>query len=226
VRRIGGAPVQVGVVLPRHHEHLVGHRAPERADDYDAIVGVDHPLGRVLLRLDRGAQEARPDEACEAGLLLGELAGDERHAEQLAVRVLQGGSGLAARVHDGLGVAEVGLRRVLLQAVPQRRHDELDLLLAELPQGGVVLGGEDEDLVDAAGGGLGEDRTPVGHDEGLVAFEGGVQVGHDPDEPAAGRTVGLERGRRVLLVAGTEGAGPPERIGQPRRAPHERVGPL
>ena len=63
----------------------------------------------VLFGLDGGAQEARTDEAGEAGLLLGQLAGDERHAEELPVRVLQGGAGLAARVDDGLGVAEVGL---------------------------------------------------------------------------------------------------------------------
>ena len=213
-------------MLPGHDEHLVGHGAPERADHDDPVVGVDHPLGRVLLRLDGRAQEARADEAGEAGLLLGELAGDEGHAEQLPVRVLERGSRLAAGVHDGLGVAEVGLRGVLLEAVAQRRHDQLDLLLAELPQGGVVLGGEDEDLVDAAGGGLGEDRAPVGHDEGLVALEGRVEVGHDPDEPAAGRAVGLEGGRRVLLVAGAERAGAIEGLGHPGGAGHERVGPL
>ena len=142
------------------------------------------------------------------------------------MRVLERGARLAAGVHDGLGVAQVGLRGVLLQAVAQRRHDELDLLLAQLPQGGVVLGGEDEDLVDAAGGGLGEDRAPVGHDERLVALEGRVEVGHDPDQPATGRPVGLEGRRRVLLVAGAERAGAIEGLGHPGRPGHEGVGPL
>ena len=142
------------------------------------------------------------------------------------MRVLQRGPRLAAGIHDGLGVPQVGLRGVLLQAVPQRRHHELDLLLAELAQGGVVLGGEDEDLVDPAGGCLGEDRAPVGHHERLVTLEGRVEVGHDPDEPAPGRAVGLEGRRRVLLVAGAERAGAIERLGHPGGAGHERVGPL
>ena len=192
---LGRAAVEMRVVLPGHDQHFVGDGAPEGADHHDPVVGVDHPFGRVLLRLDGGAQEAGPDEPGEAGLLLGQLAGDEGHAEQLAVRVLERGPRLAAGVHDGLGVAEVGLRGVLLEAVAQRRHHQLDLLLAQLPQGGVVLGGEDEDLVDAAGGGLREDRAAVGHHEGLVTLEGRVEVRHDPDQPAAGRAVGLEGGR-------------------------------
>ena len=205
---LGGAAVQMGVVLPGHHEHLVGDGAPERADHDHTVVGVDHPLAGVLLRLDGGAQEARPDETGEASLLLGELPRDEGHAEQLAVGVLERGAGLTSRVDDGLGVAEVGLRGVLLEAVPQGRHHELDLLLAEHAQRGVVLGGEDQDLVDAAGRRLGEDRAPVGDDEGLVALEGRVEVGHHPDEPATARAVGLEGGWRVLLVArGRRGRG-------------------
>ena len=80
--------------------------------------------------------------------------------------------------------------------------------------------------MDAARGGLGEDGPAVGHHEGLVTLEGRVEVGHDPDEPAAGRAVGLEGGRRVLLVAGAERAGAVERVGLPGGAGHERVGPL
>jgi hypothetical protein len=177
------ALVQVGEVLAGNDQHFVGHGTPERADHHDALVGVDDPLPRVLLRLDGGAQEARPDEAGEARLLLGQLTRDERHAEQLAVRVLQGRAGLASRVHDGLGVAEVGSLGVLLEAIAQRRHHQARLLLAQHPPRGVVLGGEDEDLVDAPGGGLGEHGTAVGHDEGLVSLEGRVQVGHHPHQP-------------------------------------------
>ena len=218
--------MEMRVVLPGHDEHFVGDGTPERADDHDPVVGVDHPFGRVLFCFDRRAQEARTDEPREARLLLGELPRNERHAEQLAVRVLEGGSCLPAGIHNGLGVAEVGLRGVLLEAVAQGRHHQLDLLLAELAEGGVVLGGEDEDLVDAAGGGLREDRAPVGDDERLVALEGRVEVGHDPDQPAAGGTVGLQGGRRVLLVAGAERAGALERLGHLGGAGHERVGPL
>ena len=142
------------------------------------------------------------------------------------MRVLERRAGLAARVDDGLGVAQVGLGGVLLEPVAQRGHDELDLLLAQLAQGGVVLGGEDQDLVDAAGRGLGEDGAPVGDHEGLVALEGGVEVGHHPHEPPPRRPVGLERRRRVLLVAGAERARPAECVSRLGRASDEGVGPL
>ena len=71
-----------------------------------------------------------------------------------------------------------------------------------------VLGGEDEDLVDAAGRGLGVDGAAVLDHEGVVAGEGGVEVGDDPDEPGALGAVGLEGGGGRPLVAGAEGTGP------------------
>ncbi len=150
---------------------------------------------------------------------------DEGHPQQLPVRVLERRPRLAARVDDGLGVAEVRLGGVLLDAVAERRHDQLDLLPAELAQGEVVLGREDQDLVDAAGRGLGEDGAAVGHHEGLVTLEGGVEVGDDPHEPAARRTVGLERRRGLLLVARAKGAGAVQGVGH-EGAGHEGVGPL
>ena len=52
-------------------------------------------------------------------------------------------------------------------------------------QRGVVVGGEDQHLVDPAGRGLGEDRAQVGDDHRGVAVEGRVQVGDDPDQPLA-----------------------------------------
>jgi hypothetical protein len=96
---------------------------------------------------------------------------------------------------------------VLLETVAQGRHDQARLLLGEHGPGGIVLGGKDEDLVDAAGAGLGEDRAAVGHDEGLVTLEGGIQIGHHPDQPVPGGAVGLEGRRGGLLVAGTERTG-------------------
>jgi len=86
---LGRALVQMGEVLAGDDQHFVGHGTPEWTDDHDTIVGVDHPLAGVLLCLDRGAQQAGPDEAGEPGLLLGQLARNERHAQQLAVRMLQ-----------------------------------------------------------------------------------------------------------------------------------------
>jgi len=132
--------MEMRVVFAGHDEHFVGDGTPERADDDDSVIGVDHPFGRVLFCFDRRAQEARTDEPREARLLLGELPRNERHAEQLTVRVLEGGARLPAGIHNGLGVAEVGLRGVLLEAVAQGRHHELDLLLAELSESCVVLG--------------------------------------------------------------------------------------
>ena len=67
-----------------------------------------------------------------------------------------------------------------------------------------MVGGEDQDFVDPSGGGLGEDRAPVGDHEGLVAFERRIEVGHDPDPPAPFGAVGFQCGRGGLLVPGAE----------------------
>ena len=79
-----------------------------------------------------------------------------------------------------------------------------------------MLGREDEDLVDAAGGGLGEDGPAVGHHEGLVTLEGRVEVGHHPDEPAPGRA------RRSRARA----ACPPRCPGRTGRADRGRRAPM
>ena len=50
---------------------------------------------------------------------------------QLAVGVLERGTGLAARVHDGLAVAQVRALGVLLDPVAQRRHHQAGLLVGE-----------------------------------------------------------------------------------------------
>ena len=60
--------------------------------------------------------------------------------------------------------------------------------------------------------------------KGSSPSKAGIQVGHHPDEPAAARPVGLESGRRVLLVPGAEGAGAVEGIGRPGRAGDEGMG--
>ena len=80
------------------------------------------------------------------------------------------------------------------------------LLVGERRPRVVVVGGEDEDLVDAAGGGLGEDRATVVDHEGVVALEGGIEVGDHPHQPVALEAVGLEGGRGRLLVARAERA--------------------
>ena len=66
---------------PGDDQHLVGGGAPERADHHDPVVGVDDPVALDLLGVDGGAEQAAPGEPGEAGLLLGQLPGDEGHAE-------------------------------------------------------------------------------------------------------------------------------------------------
>ena len=161
-----------------------------------------------LLGLEGGAQQARALEAAEPGLLLGDLAGHEGHAEQLAVGMLEAGAGLAPVVHDHLRVADRGPPGVVLQAIADGRHGHRRLGVVEVGPAGAVLGREHEDLVDAAAVRLREHRAEVVHLQRLVAVEGRVAVGDDPHHPLALFAVGLQRWGRGFLVAGAEGAGP------------------
>ena len=160
----------------------------------------------ALLRGGGGAEQAAAGEASEAALLVDELTGDEGDAEQLAVRVLDRRARLAARVHDDLAVAQPGGALVLLDPVADRRHHEVALVVVERAPGQVVVGREDEHLVDAARRRLGEHRAAVVDHEGLQALERGVAVGHHPDQPLALCPVGLERRRRRVLVSRAERA--------------------
>ena len=96
------------------------------------VVGVHDPVVGGLFGLERRAQQARALEAAEPGLLLGDLARHERDAEQLAVRVLEAGPGLAAVVDDDLRVADLGAGRVGLHAVADRRHGHRRLGVVEV----------------------------------------------------------------------------------------------
>ncbi len=164
------------------------------------------------LGVDGGAQEAGAAEASETGDLLHQLAGHERDAEQLAVRVLQAGAGGPAMVHDRLAVADARCVSVLLEAVAERRHGRAHLPIVEVGPALAVVGREHEHLVDARCRGAGEEWSEVFNEHGSGALEGRVAVGHDPQEPLAAVTVGLERRRQLFLVAGTERARP-RRVG-------------
>src|SRR3546814_7249332 len=74
--------LEVPAVGARDHQHLVGGAAPVRADDHRTLVVDHHPVADLLLRLDGGAQQARRLEPTEAGLLVDDLTGHERDAEQ------------------------------------------------------------------------------------------------------------------------------------------------
>ena len=91
-------------------------------------------------------------------------------------------------------------------SIAKRVHDDCALLVGEARPGEVVLGGEDDDLVDAARRSLGEYGPLVIDDEGPRSFECGVEVGDHPCDPLAVAAVGLESGRCQAFVARTEGA--------------------
>ena len=80
--------MHVRLVGPRDDQHLVGGAAPEGAEHQHVVVGVNDPLLGVELGFDHGAEQAVALEPCEAGELVRRLTGDERHRQQLAVRVL------------------------------------------------------------------------------------------------------------------------------------------
>ena len=89
-------------------------------------------MADLELGLGHGAEQARLAEAAEPALLLGDLAGHERDAEELAVRVLERGAGLAAGVDDGLRVADRGPPGVVLHAVADRGHGQPGVLVVEV----------------------------------------------------------------------------------------------
>ena len=167
-RSAGSRALQVRLVRAGDDEQLVGRAAPERCHRHDAVVG-QHEAGAVgQLGLGGGAQDAAALEAGERLLLLDDLAGHERHAEQLAVRMGERRPGLAATVHDGLRVAHVRGAGVLLHAVAQRRHHETGGPVVEVGPAAAVVAGEHEHLVDAAGRRLHVDRPEVAHRHRVV----------------------------------------------------------
>ncbi len=122
--------------------------------------------------------------------------------------MLDGGAGLPSGVDDGLAVAEPGDLRVLLDPFAEGVHDRRRLLVGQHRPRVLVARRQHHDLVGTTGGGLGEDRPAVGHDEGSVPLEGRIEVGHHPHDPGALRPHRLERRRHLFLVARAEGTGP------------------
>jgi hypothetical protein len=199
--------LQVQLVTAGDDQELVRRSAPVRADDGDVVVRERDPLAGRQLGLDRGAEHASAGEACERPLLVEDLAGHERETEQLAVRVLERCAGLAAVVDDGLGVADVGGAGVVDEAPAEHLHELDGVVVVEIVETGVVLARVHEHLVDAGRVGHHVDRPEVAHDEAVVALERRVAVRDHADVPAAALVDGLERGRRLLLVARAERAG-------------------
>ena len=121
--------------------------------------------------------------------------------------MLERGARLPAVVDDHQRVADDGVAAVVLHPVTDGGHDQGDLAVVQVGPRPLVVGGEHEHLVDAAGWGLGEHGAEHGQVQGLDPPEGRVLVGHHPDEPLAVPGVGLEGGREVVLVARAERAG-------------------
>ena len=187
-------------------EDFVGSAAPERAEGHGVVGRLQYPVAEPLLGGRRRADQTSAGEPRETGLLLGKLPRHERDAEQLAVRVSDGGAGLAAVIDDHLAVAQPGRVLVLLDAVADREHDEVGLLVRERGHRAVVVGRDDQHFVDSACRGFGEHRPTILHDERNVTFERRVPVRNDPHEPAARGPVRLQSGRHRAFVAGAEGA--------------------
>ena len=134
--------------------------------------------------------------------------GTNGRPEQLAVRVGDRRAGLAAVVDDRLRVADVRRRRVLEESTLQHQHHLGGVGVADGVDAGVVVAGQHEHLVRAAGFGLDVHRATVVHRERLVAVERRVQVGDHPHAPRATLVDGLERRQCDLLVARAERAWP------------------
>ena len=202
--------VEVALVGPGDDQQLVGRRRSR--------TGTRRPRGRprTTLRWPASTSASRvvhsrqpPTKRPEAVLLLGQLLGHERDAEQLAVGVVERGARLAAVVDDGLRVADARRGGVVLDPVPQRGHDQ------RRPGGrrGRPTRRRGRGRGPAPRGcrwpAPGEHRPEVADDQRLGARERGVAVGHHPDLPRR-RRARRSRGRAAWppRCPGQNGHGP------------------
>ena len=79
--------LQMQLVAARHEQQLVRRTTPERGDAHDLVVGEHDPFPGRQLGLDRGTDHAAAGEAGERPLLVEDLTGNERQAEDLGVRM-------------------------------------------------------------------------------------------------------------------------------------------
>ena len=117
---------------------------------HDVVVGEHDTLSVGELGFDRRADHTATGEAGERPLLVEDLAGHERQAEHLGVRVRDERAGLATVVDDDLGVANLRRRGVLGEPALQHEHQLFGLVVGEVLETAVVVGREDQHLVDAA----------------------------------------------------------------------------
>ena len=179
-------------MVARYHEDLVGRSAPVRAERHGVLGGLDHPGLEGLLGGRRCADQAPAGEPVETGQFVRELPRHERDPEQLAVRVGDGGTGLATVVDDHLAVAQAGSVLVLLHAVADGQHHERHLLVGQRRHRCVVVRRDDEHFVDSTRRSLGEHRSPIFDHERRVALKSRVAVRKHTHEPGARGPIDLE----------------------------------
>ena len=115
---------------------------------------------------------------------------------------------------------------MLSHAVAERFHHQSGVRLSQVGPAGVVVRGEDQDLVDAAGRRLRVYGAEMADHHRIVTAEGGIEVGDHPHLPPPIRTVALQCRGHLALPARAEGAGP-LRVILDRQATRKEVrGPL
>ena len=218
--------VEVGAMATRDGQHLERCPAPIGADNDDAVIGEDHTTPGVDLGFDRRAEQAGSGEAIETGLLVQDLARNERETEQLTVGVHERRARLTAVVHDRLAVAQLRHRRMRLGPGGNGRHDEPGLVIGQIGPRRIVIRVHDEHLMNSGGISLGEDRTEVLNHHRLAAFEGGVEVRHHENPPRAVGPGGDKRRRFGLGTTRAERARSPGIYLDDERTCGELVRPL
>ena len=160
-----------------------GRAAPERADHGHPIVGEHQPVLGLLLGVEHGAEQAVALEAGEPGQLVGGLAGDERHRQQLAVGMLDRRARLPAAVDDRLAVAQARMAAwavIRSRSASITRAEWLSLRSAQLE---LCSGARTRTSWTPLAGAWVYTGPEMGDDHGLVAAEGRVPVGHHPHLP-------------------------------------------
>jgi len=199
---------EVQFVVARDDQQFVRGAAPVGADAHHVVVREENALALTDLRFDRGAQDATTLETAEGTLLFEQLARNEWEAEQLSVRVGDRCARLAAVVDDGLRVPDVRCGRVLEEAALQHQHHLAGIRVTDRVDAAVVVAGEHEHFVRAAGIGFDVNGPAVVDRERLFAVEGRVEVRDHPHLPGATLVDRLECRQRHLFVPGAERARP------------------
>jgi hypothetical protein len=114
---------------------------------------------------------------------------------------------LATLVDDRLRVADLPAACVVFQPIAQRRHHQAGGAVVEIGPAAEVVGRQYQDLVDTARRRLHVHGPERAHRHRILAVEGGVEIGHDADQPLPVTPVGLECRRVASSLPGQNGQG-------------------